>query len=112
MHIISSTALFTLASPFSTTTMFLTHMNATAYHDGHPSGKILYNTPFAVPPGLSTTPRLPVEWSLGSVGFEAVKQALGGTLRLTAFAEVGVRIGQWREEIWVQTRGIGAHVRL
>lgn len=112
MHILTSTAIFTLASPFSATTLYVTHMNATAYYEGHPSGKILYDLPFAVPPGLSTSPRLPVDWSLGSVGYEAIKKALGGELRLSAFARVGVRIGQWRSNIWYKGGSIGAKVRL
>lgn len=112
MHIISSTALFTLASPFNSTTLYITTLNATAFYEGHPSGKILYDLPFAVPPGLSETPRLPVDWSLGSVGYEAIKKALGGTLRLSAFANVGIRIGNWREDIWFKGGSIGANVRL
>lgn len=112
MHIISSTALFTLASPFSSTTLFITTLNATAYYDGQPSGKILYELPFAVPPGLSETPRLPVEWSLGSVGYEAIRKALGGKLKLSAFAHVGIRIGEWNEMIWFKGGQIGANVRL
>lgn len=112
MHLISSTAQFTLSSPFSTTTLYITNLNATAYHDGQPSGKILYELPFAVPPGLSDTPRLPVDWSLGSVGYDAIKKALGGTLKLSAFADVGIRIGAWKEQIWFQGGAIGAHVRL
>jgi hypothetical protein len=112
MHIISSTALFTLASPLTTTTLYITSLNATAYHDGHPSGKILYDLPFAVPPGLTETPRLPVDWSLGSIGYDAIRRALGGTLTLTAYAEVGIRIGAWREKVWFQGGSIGASVRL
>ncbi|KAF1975919.1 hypothetical protein BU23DRAFT_456680 [Bimuria novae-zelandiae CBS 107.79] len=112
MHILSSTALFTLASPFSSTIMYITSLNATAFYEGHPSGKILYELPFAVPPGLSETPRLPVDWSFGSVGYEAIRKALGGTLRLSAFAEVGIRIGSWREEVWYKGGSIGAQVRL
>lgn len=112
MHIISSTAIFTLASPFNSTTLYITSLNATAFHDGHPSGKIFYNVPFAVPPGLSESPRLPVDWSLGSVGFDAIKKALGGQLKLSTFAHVGIRIGQWREQIWYQGGSIGANVRL
>jgi hypothetical protein len=92
--------------------MYITNLNATSYYDGHPSGKILYDTPFAVPPGLSETPRLPVDWSLGSVGYEAIKKALGGKLELSAFAYVGVRIGQWREQVWYKGGKIGANVRL
>lgn len=75
-------------------------------------GDILYDLPFAVPPQPTKTPRLPVDWSLGSVGYEAVKSALGGALKLDARAEVGVRIGEWGERVWYVGRGIGARVRI
>lgn len=112
MHLLTSTASFTLSSPFQHTTMFITSLNATAYYEGHPAGVIDYDLPFAVPPGLSETPRLPVDWSLGSVGYEAIRKALGGRLKLNAFAYVGVRIGEWRETIWFKGGKIGASVRL
>lgn len=112
MHLITSTAIFTLASPFSSTTMYITSLNATSFYEGHPAGKILYELPFAVPPGLSETPRLPVDYSLGSVGYEAIRKALGGKLKLSAFAYVGIRIGEWRETIWFKGGQIGANVRL
>lgn len=73
--------------------------------------------PFDVPPvdedgnGV-TSPRLPVEWSLGSVGYDAVKRALGGSLRLGAVADVGVGVGEWRERVWFVGGGIGARVRI
>jgi hypothetical protein len=111
MHIISSTAIFTLASPFTTTTLYITNLNATAFHDGHPSGRIVYDLPFAVPPGVSESPRLPVNWSLGSIGYDAIRKALGGELQLSALAEVGIRIGHWREQIWYKGRSIGAKIR-
>ena len=112
MHLITSTAVFTLASPFRSTTMYITSMDATAYYEGHTAGKIVYDLPFAVPPGLSESPRLPVDWSFGSLGYEAIKRALGGQLKLSAFAYVGVRIGEWREDIWFKGGKIGANVRL
>lgn len=112
MHLLTSTAVFTLASPFRSTTLYITDMNATAYHDGHPAGKIIYDLPFAVPPGLSESPRLPVDWSFGSLGYDAIKKALGGRLKLSAFAYVGVRIGEWRENVWFKGGKIGAAVRL
>jgi hypothetical protein len=112
MHLISSTATFTLNSPFSRTTMFITYMNATADYEGHPAGIILYELPFAVPPGLSESPRIPVDWSFDSIGYGAIRKALGGTLKLSAFAHVGVRIGEWQERIWFKGGKIGANVRL
>ncbi|KAK0323908.1 hypothetical protein LTS16_000481 [Friedmanniomyces endolithicus] len=116
-HLLSSTATFTLSSPLRTTTLHITSINATAYHRGDAVGHIDYELPFAIPPvdneghGVES-PRLPVEWSLGSVGYGAVRGALGGRLELGAFAEVGVRIGRWRERVWFRGEGIGAGVRL
>ena len=113
MHLVSSTATFTLLSPLHHETLTLTHINATAlYNHTEPVGKILYDLPFAVPPGASTSPRLPVDWSLGSVGYDAIRQALGGTLKLDARATVGVRVGRWEQEVWFIGRGIGASVRI
>lgn len=44
------------------------------------------------------------------MGYQAVKQALGGTLKLDAKATVGVRIGRWEETVWFTGGGIGAHI--
>ena len=113
MHLFSSTATFTLLSPLPHTTIYITHINATAlYNHTEIVGNITYDLPFAVPPGASTSPRLPVDWSLGSVGYDAVKQALGGTLKLDTRAVVGVKVGAWEEVVNFQGRGIGAHVQL
>lgn len=117
MHLFTSTATFTLLSPLKHSTIFIESINATALYKGDDVGHILYDLPFAVPPvdqdgkGI-TTPRLPVDWSLGSVGYEAVKNALGGTLKLSAFADVGVRLDKFRETVWFHGKGIGARVRL
>ncbi|KAK4977513.1 hypothetical protein LTR66_010658 [Elasticomyces elasticus] len=112
MHLLTSRAAFTLLSPLHHSIIYLTSINATAFYKGDSVGRILYSVPFAVPPGASASPRLPVDWSLGSVGYDAVKGALGGTLKLSAKATVGVRVGKWEERIWFEGKGIGAKVRL
>jgi hypothetical protein len=112
-HVLSSTATFTLASPLTRNTVFIDWVNATAlYNHTEPIGRIDYDVPFAARPGLSTTPRLPVEWSVDSVGYGKLREALGGRMKLDARAKVGVRIGEWREWVWFWGRGIGAGVRL
>ncbi|GAB7361510.1 hypothetical protein MBLNU230_g1566t1 [Neophaeotheca triangularis] len=116
-HLLTSSATFILLSPLHYSTLLITDLNATAYYKGSPAGQILYDLPFMVPPvdehgNGALTPRLPVDWSLGSVGYDAVKNALGGTLRLSAYAEVGVGIGHWRERVWFRGGGLGAKVRL
>ena len=113
MHLFTSTATFTLLSPLSHNTIYITHINATAlYNHTEPVGKIDHDLPFAVPPGATTSPRLPVEWSIGSVGYAAVRDALGGTLKLDAKATVSVRVGAWEEKVWYEGHGIGAHVKV
>ena len=111
-HLLSSTAQFTLLSPLQYSTIYIEDINATAfYNHTEPVGHILHDLPFKVPPGSSQSPRLPVEWSLGSVGYEAVKNALGGTLKLDAKGTVGIRLGQWSETVWYSGSGIGANIR-
>lgn len=61
---------------------------------------------------MSRSPRLPVAWSLGGAGHGAVREALGGRLRLDAWASVGVGVGEWGERVWFLGRGVGAKVRL
>ncbi|KAI1266138.1 hypothetical protein F5Y18DRAFT_382556 [Xylariaceae sp. FL1019] len=112
-HFLSSTATFTLVSPLQHNTMYVDFVNATAlYNHTEPVGEILYELPFAAPPGASQTPRLPVDWSIGSIGYEAVRRAIGGQLKLDAFADVDVRLGNWEERLWYKGRGIGASVHL
>ncbi|KAI9664770.1 MAG: hypothetical protein M1821_006218 [Bathelium mastoideum] len=112
MHLFTSTATFTLLSPLSRTTLFLEHVNATAYYKDDDVGRILYTEEIKVPPGATQTPRLPVDWSLSSVGYEAVRRALGDKLKLSAKATVGVRVGQYTENIWFVGGSIGAKVRI
>ncbi|KAI1327579.1 hypothetical protein F5Y16DRAFT_187829 [Xylariaceae sp. FL0255] len=112
-HFLSSTATFTLVSPLQFNTLYIGFVNATAlYNHTEPVGQILYDLPFAAPPGVSHTPRLPVDWTVGSVGYDAVKKAIGGKLKLDAAADVDVRLGNWKEEIWFRGTGIGASVHL
>ncbi|KAI9796799.1 MAG: hypothetical protein M1825_006508 [Sarcosagium campestre] len=111
MHLFSSTATFTLVSPLQQSTFFITRINATALYHGEQVGTIFYDLPFAIPPGISETPRLPVDWSLGSVGYEAIRNALGGSLKLNATADVSIRLGKFQEEVSFVGKGIGAKVR-
>ncbi|EXJ85879.1 hypothetical protein A1O1_06248 [Capronia coronata CBS 617.96] len=107
MHILSSTATLVLVSPFA---MYVTSIDAAAYHNGSEIGTIAWEYPFAIVPGENLTPRLPVDWN--SNAFGTIRDALGGSLKLDARADVGVKIGQWQESIWYEGRGLGAKIRL
>ena len=133
-HILTSTATFTLLSPLRHNTLHLGYLNATAYYNHtHPVGQILqipdpstlpspplppdddpdYDAEggFDIPPGVSKSPFLPVDWDLLGVGFGAVKEAVGGRLKLDARAEIVVGIEEWRSgKIWYLGRGLGAGI--
>ncbi|KAF5869330.1 putative pre-rrna processing protein [Botrytis fragariae] len=112
-HLFSSTAQFTLLSPLRHSTIYIESIDAEAFYNHTETvGKIVYDYPFAVPPGASESPKLPVDWSFDGVGYDAVERALGGTLKLDAKGTIGLRLGQWTETIWYLGTGIGAHVRL
>jgi hypothetical protein len=113
MHLLTSTATFKLLSPLQRTTIFVTYLNVTAYYNHtEPTAHIDYDEAVAIPPGLTETPRLPVDWSLGSIGYEKLRDALGGTLKLDSKAIVGLSIGHFETQLWYEGKGIGAHVRL
>ena len=113
LHLWTSTAVFTILSPFRDSTIYITSVDAKAfYNHTEPVGVIQYDVPFGVPPGTSQTPRLPVDLDLGSVGYEALRKALGGTLKLDAKAIVGARLGEYETVITYEGEGIGARVRV
>lgn len=112
-HLLTSSASFVLASPLRQNTVHIEHINATAFYNHTESiARIQHDQAFDVPPGLSETPRLGVRWSTDSVGYDRLREALGGEMRLDALAQVTVRLGNWIETLQYEGRGIGAKVRL
>jgi hypothetical protein len=49
---------------------------------------------------------------MDSVGYEKLRQAIGGSLKLDAKADIRVRLGAWTETIGYTGKGIGAGVRI
>lgn len=90
--------------------MLVTAIDSTAYYNGSEIGTIVWDDPIPIEPGDNETPRLPVDWNTPGAGL--IRDALGGRLKIDAFANVGVKIGEFREDIWYSAKGIGAHVRL
>jgi hypothetical protein len=90
--------------------MMVTSIAANAYYNGTEIGTIDWEYPFAIVEGENLTPKLPVAWGGNALG--TIRDALGGTLKLDAIANVGVRIGDWNEHIRYEGRGLGAKIRL
>ncbi|KAL5050318.1 hypothetical protein BDW71DRAFT_173608 [Aspergillus fruticulosus] len=113
LHLWSSTVEFALFSPLNHTILEVTSIKAQAFYEhDHEVGAINYFTPFSIPPGLSHSPRLPVDLNLGGIGYDAVKRAVGGTLDLDTVAKVGVRIEKYIDTVHYRGKGIKAKVKL
>ncbi|QIW97081.1 hypothetical protein AMS68_002599 [Peltaster fructicola] len=116
-HLFSSTADFVLRSPLRHDTLTITYINATAFYKDARVGQIVYNEPFDVEPidefgDGSLTPRLPVDWETGGIGWDAVRRALGGRLQIAAEAIVDIAIGRWSlRGVWFRGHGLGVGVR-
>lgn len=97
----------------SNTTIHVTSVDATAfYKQTEEIGAIHHQDPFEVPPGISQTPRLPVDLNLGGIGYSAVKRALGDSLNISAIAEIGVLVENYRESILYRADSISANIRI
>ncbi|KAK1143086.1 hypothetical protein N8T08_006970 [Aspergillus melleus] len=113
LHLWSSTAEFTLSSPLPNTTIEITSIEAKAFYEHDEEvGSIDYYRPFEVPPGLSQTPRIPVNLDLDGIGYDALKKALGGSLALDAVAKVGVQVRNYSDIVIYHGKGIKSRVRI
>lgn len=114
LHLLSSSAVFTLFTPIQHA-ITLHQFNGSAYYNGSLLGTIDYPETMVIPagPGEYLTERIPVDWELDGIGYEAVEKALGGQLKIKAVADAEVGIGKWKIG-WVRFvgQGIGAKVRL
>ncbi|KAJ5446936.1 hypothetical protein N7445_001757 [Penicillium cf. griseofulvum] len=109
----SSTAEFILSSPLTENNILITSIDATAFYEkNEPIGRINNHNPFEVPPGISKSPRLPVNLDMGGVGYDALRKALGQSLEMDAIAKVGVLIGNYKDVILYHGKGIAAKVRI
>ena len=101
-HFFSSTASFVLRNPLNESVL-IDSLSAVALYHGSPVGTLEFDASLigAEPIVLagdtptSETPRLPVRWSARGLGRDALRAALGGTLRLNATAKATVRVGRF-----------------
>ncbi|KAL3468317.1 hypothetical protein BJX64DRAFT_245569 [Aspergillus heterothallicus] len=113
LHLLSSTAEFTLFSPLTNTTIEITSVEAQAFRNRDEEvGTINYYDPFSVPPGLSHSPRLPVDLKLSGIGYDDLRKAVGGSLDLDTVAKIGVRVENYEDVIHYHGKGIKAKVKL
>ena len=114
IHLLSRTAEFEIFNPLFNMGIIINSLAAEATYNGDLVGTITepeFN--FEVHPGAdgyTTTDKIPVE--VGTVGYDVIRRALGGQLKVDAVAEVVARVGEWKGRVKYYGEGLGASVRL
>jgi len=115
VHAVLSTADFLIRNPLPHDSIIINTLDGVAIYNGSTLGTINYESKFLISPGKrgsTLTPRFPVEWSLGGVGYEVMKKAIGGQLKIYAQAHCKLSIGNLRMEVLYNgSDPVGAHVR-
>lgn len=53
-----------------------------------------------------------VNWDVGYVGYDKLKEVLGGGLKLDVMVDVILCMGNWVEIVYYEGKGIGVKVRI
>lgn len=94
------------------TSFTITSIEATAFYEkDEPLGRIRHYKHFDVPPGISQTPRIPVDLVLGGVGYDALRKALGQSLKMDAVAKIGIQVLDYTDVVIYRGKGIAANIR-
>ncbi|KAF9437895.1 hypothetical protein BGZ76_010677 [Entomortierella beljakovae] len=126
MYLLSHTIVLELQNPLDTLITVL-YINGTASYKGDPLGHVLVDfehditspKPIIIPAndhqnetsGYVKTPRLPVTFDLSSVGYEALKKALGGTLEMDILCHIKAKVGSMLMWIDFSRDGVSSNVR-
>ncbi|KAF9127261.1 hypothetical protein BGW39_005983 [Mortierella sp. 14UC] len=126
MYLLSSTIVMELKNPLDTVITVL-YINGTASYKEEPLGHVNVDfehdiaspKPILIPAndhqnetsGYVKTPRLPVMFDLSSVGYEALKKALGGSLEVDVSCHIKAKVGSMLMWVDFSKEGIQANVR-
>lgn len=126
MYLLSSTLILELKNPLDTEITVL-YVNGTASYKDERLGRILVDfehdiaspKPIVIPAndhhdensGYVKTPRLPVTFDITSVGYEALKKALGGSLEVDVICHIKARVGNMAMWVDFVKDGVQAEVR-
>ncbi|KAG0227544.1 hypothetical protein BGW42_002903 [Actinomortierella wolfii] len=118
MYLLPASIVLELRNPLDTM-IWVLYLNGTAFYKGEPLGHVRVDfehdittpKPIEIPAndhrgepdsGYVKTPRLPVTYELSSVGYEALKRALGGTLEVDVLCHIKARVGNMI--LWIDYR--------
>ncbi|KAF9208097.1 hypothetical protein BGZ49_009792 [Haplosporangium sp. Z 27] len=126
MYLLSHTLVLELKNPLDTSITVL-YINGTASYKNETLGHILVDfendiaspKPIVIPAnnhqnetsGYAKTPRLPVTFDLSSIGYEALKKALGGTLEVDVLCHIKTKVGSMLMWVDFAKDGVSSNVR-
>ncbi|OWB84856.1 hypothetical protein B5S33_g3512 [[Candida] boidinii] len=112
MHLMSSQIEITMLNPFSNCEIMVTIIEARAKYKGTLLGYMNEETVLIVPPGIYTTPRIPIKYDTSGVGSEILRKALNGELKVEVEAIFKVRLDNYELELLYAGSGVSTKIRL
>ncbi|GME69430.1 unnamed protein product [[Candida] boidinii] len=112
MHLMSSQIEITMLNPFSNCEIMVTIIEARAKYKDTLLGYINEETVLVVPPGIYTTPRIPIKYDTSGVGSEILRKALNGELKVEVEAIFKIRLDNYELELLYAGSGVSTKIRL
>ncbi|ANZ77053.1 BA75_04065T0 [Komagataella pastoris] len=112
MHLMSSEIEFTVYNPISNSEAFVLIENAKASYEGTVLGYIGREQSLIIPPGVSTTPRIPIRYATSGIGADILRKAMNGELKVDAQAVVEFGLQSFKLQLIYHGKGMRSNIRL
>ncbi|ODV93678.1 hypothetical protein PACTADRAFT_51445, partial [Pachysolen tannophilus NRRL Y-2460] len=109
MHIMTSEIVFTVFNPVSNAEVVIEILKAQATFEGTTLGYLEKQEILYVPPGIYTTPRLPITYSDG-IGADILRRALNGDLKVDGSAVFNFRLDNFELELMYSGHGLSTNI--
>lgn len=110
IHILSSEIELTIFNPVSNAELMAQIDQAQATYKGELLGQLAHSEVLMIPPGLYTTPRIPVKMSSG-IGMDILRKAINGQLDVEVIAVFGLRIDKFDLQLFYEGAGLKSNIK-
>lgn len=111
IHILSSEIEITMYNPLSNAELMVQIDQAQATYKGELLGQLAHLEMLMIPPGLYTTPRIPVKISSG-LGMDILRKAINGQLDVEVIAVFGLRLDKYDLQLFYEGAGLQSSIKL
>lgn len=110
IHILSSEIELTIFNPVSNAELMAQIDQAQATYKGELLGQLAHSEVLMIPPGLYTTPRIPVKISSG-IGMDILRKAINGQLDVEVIAVFGLRLDKFDLQLFYEGAGLKSNIK-